>query len=430
MEFENLIKNDKKLLQHPYDSSISPSDTFFIKRAEGEFLYLDDNKPLIDGMSSWWCVIHGYNNNFINDALKKQIERMSHIMFGGLTHEPAVNLAENLNEILKGRFDKFFYCDSGSVAVEVAVKMAFQYQMGKGNKKRNKILSFKGAYHGDTFMAMSLCDPVNSMHKDFGGVLHNNIFAPKPKSDFFEKYNNDHLETARLLEENTENIAAVIIEPIVQGAGGMWFYHLEFLNKIKSLCDYYDILLIFDEIATGFGRTGKMFAFEYSNITPDIICLGKAITGGYMSFAAVGTTKNIMDRVCSPKGPGAFMHGPTFMANPLACECANASIRLLKQMELSKTLSGIQKIISNYFSEASEFPFVKDVRILGGIGVIETFEDVNIKTLTDKFIKRGVWVRPFKNLVYIMPPYIISEKSLKKLCKSVLDGLWEDFSKK
>ncbi|WP_273265547.1 adenosylmethionine--8-amino-7-oxononanoate transaminase [Flexistipes sinusarabici] len=430
MEFNTQLKNDKKLLQHPYDSSIKPMDTFLIKEAEREFLYLYDNTSLIDGMSSWWSVIHGYNNTFINNALKKQIDKMSHVMFGGLTHEPAINLGVNLNNILSGHFDRFFYCDSGSVAVEVAAKMAFQYYMGKGINNKNKILSFESAYHGDTFMAMSLCDPVNSMHKDFGDILHTNIFSPKPKSGFFEGYRDDHFDTACLLEKYAKNIAAVIIEPIVQGAGGMWFYHPEFLNKLKNMCAYYDILLIFDEIATGFGRTGKMFAFEYSDITPDIICLGKAITGGYMSFAAVGTTRNIMDIICNSNGVGAFMHGPTFMANPLACECANASINLLKKTDLTKTLLGIQKIISDYFAEAAEFPFVKDVRVLGGIGVIETFNNVNVKSLTKKFVQKGVWIRPFKNLIYIMPPYIISEESLKKLCKAVLEGLWEEFSKK
>lgn len=430
MELNSLIKYDKRLLQHPYDSSIRPMDTFLIKKAEREFLYLHDNTPLIDGMSSWWSVIHGYNNAFINDALKKQVDKVSHVMFGGLSHEPAINLGINLNNILSGHFDRFFYCDSGSVAVEVAVKMAFQYYMGKGVKDKNKILSFKGAYHGDTFMAMSLCDPVNSMHKDFGNFLHTNMFAPKPKSRFHDKYLDDHLDTAYILEKYAKNIAAVIIEPIVQGAGGMWFYHPEFLNKLKNICAHYDILLIFDEIATGFGRTGKMFAFEHSDIVPDIICLGKAITGGYLSFAAVGTTKNIMDIICNIGSVGAFMHGPTFMANPLACECANASINLLQQGDFTKTLLSIQKTISDYFAEASEFPFVKDVRVLGGIGVIETFNNVNINSLTKKFVQKGIWVRPFKNLTYIMPPYIISEESLKKLCKAVLEGLWEESSKK
>jgi adenosylmethionine-8-amino-7-oxononanoate aminotransferase len=268
------------------------------------------------------------------------------------------------------------------------------------------------------------------MHKEFANVLHKNIFAPKPKSKFDDIYENDHLQVEEILEKHSDEIAAVIIEPIVQGAGGMWLYHPEFLNKLRELCDRYSILLIFDEVATGFGRTGKMFAFEHSNIIPDIICLGKAITGGYMSFAAVGTTQKFIDVVCSERGPGAFMHGPTFMANPLACECANASITLLKSYDTQKVMSSLQDMMKKYFFEAKEFDFVKDVRVLGSIGVIELKEYINLRTITPKFVQRGVWVRPFKNLVYIMPPYIICEDSLKKLCKAVLESIWEEFSKK
>jgi adenosylmethionine-8-amino-7-oxononanoate aminotransferase len=430
MKFNEIIEKDRRFLLHPYDSSVNPLDVLAVKGGDKEFLYLADGTKLIDGMSSWWSVIHGYNNGYINDALKNQIDKIAHVMFGGLTHEPAVKLAENLYDVLNGHFNKFFFCDSGSVSVEVAVKMAFQYHMAQGNKRKSKILSFYGAYHGDTFMAMSLCDPINSMHKEFANILHNNIFATKPKSRFGNVYENDHLQVEEILKKHNDEIAAIIIEPVVQGAGGMWFYHPELLNKLRQLCDKYSILLIFDEVATGFGRTGKMFAFEHSNIVPDIICLGKAITGGYMSFAAVGTTQKIIDTVCSENGPGAFMHGPTFMANPLACECANAGLTLLKSYDIQKIASFLQNTINDYFSEAKKFDFVKDVRVLGGIGVIELQEYVNLRTITSKFVQRGVWVRPFKNLVYIMPPYVISEDSLKKLCKAVLESIWEEFSKK
>jgi adenosylmethionine-8-amino-7-oxononanoate aminotransferase len=430
MNFSEIIEKDRRFLLHPYDSSVYPIDVLPVKGGGKEFLYLTDGTILIDGMSSWWSVIHGYNNKYINDSLKSQIDKISHVMFGGLTHEPAVKLAENIYKISSYRFNKFFFCDSGSVSVEVAVKMAFQYHMAQGNKHKSKILSFCGAYHGDTFMAMSLCDPINSMHKEFANVLHKNIFAPRPKSKFDDIYENDHLQVEEIFEKHSDEIAAVIIEPIVQGAGGMWLYHPEFLNKLRELCDRYSILLIFDEVATGFGRTGKMFAFEHSNIIPDIICLGKAITGGYMSFAAVGTTQKVIDVVCSESGPGAFMHGPTFMANPLACECANASVTLLKSYDTQKVMSSLQDMMKKYFFEAKEFDFVKDVRVLGSIGVIELKECINLRTITPKFVQRGVWVRPFKNLVYIMPPYIICEDSLKKLCKAVLESIWEEFSKK
>jgi len=430
MKFDEIVEKDRRFLLHPYDSSINPIHVFSVVRAEKEFLYLGDGNKLIDGMSSWWSVIHGYNNSYINDALKNQIEKFAHVMFGGLTHEPAVKLGENLYEILNFKFDKFFFCDSGSVAVEVAVKIAFQYHMNQGNNSKNKILSFRGAYHGDTFMAMSLCDPINSMHKEFTNILHKNIFLPRPISKFTDCYQREHLQVEKELEKYRDEIAAIIIEPVVQGAGGMWFYHPEFLNKLRDLCDRYSILLIFDEIATGFGRTGKMFAFEHSRIVPDIICLGKAITGGYMSFAAVGTTKKIIDTVCSGSGLKAFMHGPTFMANPLACACANASIELLKSYNIEKIASFLENTIKSYFLNALEFDFVKDVRVLGGIGVIELNQDVNLRTISSKFVKWGIWVRPFKNLVYIMPPYIIGEDSLKRLCNSILETIWDEFSEK
>ena len=428
MNAVDILEYDKKLIWHPYDSALNPVNVLPVGYARDEFIFLMDGTRLVDGMSSWWSVIHGYNNDYINDRVKKQIDKYSHVMFGGLTHEPAVNLAVKLDSFLKNSFQKFFYCDSGSVAVEVAVKMAFQYHMGKGRKNRSKVLSFFGAYHGDTFMAMSLCDPVNSMHREFSSILHKNIFAPRPVSRFNESYKNDHLEVLKIVDDYKDFISSVIIEPVVQGAGGMWFYNPELLNPIKRICEENDILFIFDEIATGFGRTGKMFGFEHATILPDIICLGKALTGGYMSFGAVGVTEKVVEGVCGPTGPKAFMHGPTFMGNPLACACAVGSLELLEQdISLSK-VKKIEQFLKLGFEKAKDFRFVKDVRVLGGIGVIEVDRNVKLNSITKKFVKRGVWVRPFKNLIYVMPPYTISEESLEKLCGAVVDAVWEEFS--
>lgn len=429
MNISEILEYDRKFIWHPYDSVLNPLDVMPVDYAYDEFIVLKDGTILIDGMSSWWSVIHGYNNPFINNKIKAQIDKFAHVMFGGLTHEPAVELGIKLNKFLNNNFQKFFFCDSGSVSVEVAVKMAFQYHMGKGRKSRDKVLSFHGAYHGDTFMAMSLCDPVNSMHTEFNHILPKNIFAPRPKTPFGEQYRNDHLELLRIVEEHKDRISAIIIEPVVQGAGGMWFYNPQFLNELRTICDLNDIVLIFDEIATGFGRTGKMFAYEYSSIVPDIICLGKALTGGYISFGVVGCSENVANSVCSPIGPGAFMHGPTFMGNPLACACANGSLELLENGNALENVKKIESIISSIFENAKNFKFVKDVRVLGGIGVIEVSKNVDLRSITPKFVKNGVWVRPYKNLIYIMPPFIISEESLKKLCKVVLEVVWEEFSK-
>lgn len=428
MNAVDIIKYDRKFIWHPYDSALHPMDVLPVRHAKDEFIFLVDGTCLVDGMSSWWSVIHGYNNEYINNRIKKQIDKFSHVMFGGLTHEPAVNLGIKLNTFLKNSFQKFFYCDSGSVAVEVAVKMAFQYHMGKGRKNRSKVLSFFGAYHGDTFMAMSLCDPINSMHKEFRNILHENIFAPRPVSRFNESYRDDHLEILKIVDNYKDIISSVIIEPVVQGAGGMWFYNPELLNHLKRICKDNDIVLIFDEIATGFGRTGKMFAFEHAKVVPDIICLGKALTGGYMSFGAVGVNEKVVQNVCSSKGPGAFMHGPTFMGNSLACACAVASLELLEQNSSLLKIKKIEKSLRLGFEKAKDFKFVKDVRVLGGIGVIEVDRNIELNSITKKFFKRGVWVRPFKNLIYVMPPYTISEESLEKLCGGVVDGIWEEFS--
>lgn len=429
MKASEIIEYDRKFIWHPYDSALNPIDVLPVESAHDEFIVLKDGSILVDGMSSWWAVIHGYNNSFINNKIKSQIDKFSHVMFGGFTHEPAVSLGIKLNKFLNNNFRKFFFCDSGSVSVEVAVKMAFQYHLGKGRKNRDKVLSFFGAYHGDTFMAMSLCDPVNSMHKEFNNMLHKNIFAPRPASRFDEKYKNDHLEVLKIIEQQKDSISSIIIEPVVQGAGGMWFYNPQFLNELKKICESYDILLIFDEIATGFGRTGKMFAYEHSQVVPDIICLGKALTGGYMSMGVVGCNEKVVNSVCSPQVLGAFMHGPTFMANPLACSCANSSLELLEMDDSLKYVKNIESCMKSNLEDAKNFNFVKDVRILGGIGVIETWENVDLKSITPKFVKKGVWVRPFKNLIYIMPPFIISEESLKKLCKAVVETVWEEFSR-
>ena len=443
------LKFDKRHLWHPYTSTIKPDNTYLISSAKGCKIFLEDGTELIDGMSSWWTAIHGYSHPKLVEAVQKQAAEMSHIMFGGLTHSPAVELGEKLLSLLPNKFEHIFYADSGSVSVEVAMKTAIQYQFNRSGQgtpcpyansqhnrrdkaclvrssQRNKFLTVLNGYHGDTAGAMSVCDPINGMHSLFAGSIQKQFFAPAPPLGFDREITDeDFTEISKIAEENQDKIAAVIIEPIVQGAGGMRIYSPQYLRKIRELCDKYGFLLIFDEIATGFGRTGKMFAFEHAQVCPDIICVGKALTGGMMTLAAMITTAEVANTACKDGMP--LMHGPTFMGNPLACAAAKANLDLLTSWNWQEKVLFIEKYLKdnlmplkNQSSRAVAHGKVADVRVIGAIGVVEMKEKIDVPKFQAACISQGAWLRPFGKLAYIMPPYIISEEGLEKLVRAIV----------
>ncbi|MCB1191464.1 MAG: adenosylmethionine--8-amino-7-oxononanoate transaminase [Leptospiraceae bacterium] len=421
MNNETWLSFDKAHVWHPYSSLVDPPPVYPVVSAEGVYLTLENGQKLIDGMSSWWCAIHGYNHPKLNQAIQDQLNKMAHIMFGGLTHRPAVDLAEMLVKITPEPLETVFFCDSGSVSVEVAIKMAIQYWYALGFPQKQRLLTIRSGYHGDTFGAMSVCDPVSGMHNMFSHVLPKHYFADAPKSRNDEEWDeNDIRSFQTLIESHRQEIAAVILEPLLQGAGGMRIYCPEYLRRVKKLCEKHSVLLILDEIATGFGRTGTLFACEQAGVIPDVLCLGKALTGGYMSLAATMTTKQVSQAISS-NSPGVFMHGPTFMGNPLACSVALASISLLLESPWQEKISRIEKQLNDSLSTCEKLPQVADVRVLGAVGVVELVESPNIPQIQKQFVEKGVWIRPFRNLVYIMPPYIIKTQELEQITNSIIE---------
>ncbi|MEW5012018.1 MAG: adenosylmethionine--8-amino-7-oxononanoate transaminase [Cycloclasticus sp.] len=413
--YQQLIDFDQKHIWHPYTSLNHPTPVFPVESASGVRLTLADGRELIDGMSSWWAAVHGYNHPVLNAAVTEQLTKMSHVMFGGLTHQPAVELAKTLIDISHQDLQHVFFADSGSVSVEVAIKMAIQYWASKGQPQKQRLLTIENAYHGDTFGAMAVCDPDNGMHHLFKDVLAKHLFAKRPMCIDAEHYDPAAIADLQdLLSTHKHSIAAVILEPIVQGAGGMRFYSPAYLKKARELCDEFGVLLILDEIATGFGRTGSLFAYQQADVCPDILCVGKALTGGYMSLAATLCSSEVANGIGSGEYP-TLMHGPTFMANPLACAVANASLKLLLDSPWQQRVDAIEQQLRRELEPCRSLSAVKDIRVKGAIGVIELHQPIDIHWMQPRFVELGVWVRPFANLVYVMPPYIMQAADLSTL---------------
>ncbi|EHH1110660.1 adenosylmethionine--8-amino-7-oxononanoate transaminase [Vibrio parahaemolyticus] len=409
---------DRHHIWHPYTSTLTPLTCYPVASANGVHIKLEDGTELVDGMSSWWSTIHGYNHPHLNQAAHQQIDQVSHVMFGGITHQPAISLCKKLLSLAPNNLEHVFLADSGSVAVEVSLKMALQYWHAKG-ERRPKFLTLRHGYHGDTFAAMSVTDPDNSMHSLYKGFLPEHIFAQSPTCGYWDEWKPEDLaDFEHKIDSHHQELAAVILEPIVQGAGGMRIYHSEFLKGVRRLCDKYDLLLIADEIATGFGRTGKLFACEHADIQPDILCVGKALTGGYMTLSATLASKHVADTVCGGDA-GCFMHGPTFMGNPLACAVATASLELIEQGDWQQQTQQIEMLFSELLPKLEEYDLVKNTRWLGAIGVVETHRPVNMETIQALFVEHGVWIRPFGKLIYMMPPFISKPEDIEKLINAI-----------
>ncbi|KOF47198.1 adenosylmethionine-8-amino-7-oxononanoate aminotransferase [Vibrio parahaemolyticus] len=409
---------DRQHIWHPYTSTLTPLTCYPVASANGVYIKLEDGTELVDGMSSWWSTIHGYNHPHLNQAAHQQIDQVSHVMFGGITHQPAISLCKKLLSLAPNNLEHVFLADSGSVAVEVSLKMALQYWHAKG-ERRPKFLTLRHGYHGDTFAAMSVTDPDNSMHSLYKGFLPEHIFAQSPTCGYWDEWKPEDLADFEYkIDSHHQELAAVILEPIVQGAGGMRIYHPEFLKGVRRLCDKYDLLLIADEIATGFGRTGKLFACEHADIQPDILCVGKALTGGYMTLSATLASKHVADTVCGGDA-GCFMHGPTFMGNPLACAVATASLELIEQGNWQQQTQQIEMLFSELLPKLEEYDLVKNTRWLGAIGVVETHRPVNMETIQALFVEHGVWIRPFGKLIYMMPPFISKPEDIEKLINAI-----------